>query len=1111
MPHLLISIITEFYFTFLEEIVRLRLILGGIMQSLLNSARFFTQFLSQQPALGLGVLLSALALSACSNKVSTIEKLGGEETAIFSNRPQNRTHFIAIVKLESAPLLSSARIENGVRVLNPDHVRQVNEEQATALESLKTISSEIRVLYRYKMVLNALAVVAPISAADRLQQAMNVVYVESEGQFARPAAVAAAAVAPGADLNAKNSVQFIGADKVHLLKAKGTNGEEVPMDGTGIRVGIIDTGIDFTHAMFGGAGTEEAFKAINPAQPSTGYPNAKVVGGIDLVGTEYNAASPRMDRKIPVPDENPIDEGGHGTHVAGTVAGIGDGTNTYSGVAPGATLYALKVFGKDGSTGDAAVIAALEFAVDPNLDGNLNDQLHVVNLSLGSGYGTKHMMYAEAIRHLVRGGTSVVASAGNSGSEKYIVGAPSVADEALSVAASVDFMDHNWKFGAISLGYPTGEREVTEAVEAATSKPLDEIQSLYGKLVDVGIGEALTDDQKAALKGNIALIARGKITFSDKIKNAQEAGAVAVIVTNNQDGAAFGMGGDGKFEIPAVMITKALGVKARAQMATGDVFSDFKAPEKIEKPQLIDTITGFSSRGPRSLDALMKPEISAPGEMVISAAMGGGVKSVKMSGTSMAAPHMAGVMALMHQARPDLTALDLKSMAMGTSKQINNDEGKLYPLSHQGAGRVQADQAVATPLVLDRPSLSLGELSLQRAAQYRDVFHVKNVSTQTVTAKLSLNSVSAGLSIALAQDTLVLAAGETKALPVRLLVSVEALKDAVTELNALISLTVDGKEIQKLPVLAIVQKAALVKTTALSVAAATEEDSVGVEATLSLQNRSVNKGQALIFNLLATDERKPANRPGETSASRACDLEAVGYRVIDKAVEGGGSKRVLQIGAKMYDTLTSWTLCELTALVDTNGDGIAEQELAAVQLGSVAGLAPANLANQFGSVLLDAGKAREIRKTFEAQSLIDESKAKEEYVEAALDMSPLEVYNNSSVITLEADVTKLATNSIGELHLQVASISTEARSVEMDDILGDRSSWKKLSLKPMDHAFLGMPEKVELDGSAAQSVTLTKGMGTESVLVLYPLNFKVQSDFHRNQQSEVVAPKFQIP
>jgi subtilisin family serine protease len=125
-----------------------------------------------------------------------------------------------------------------------------------------------------------------------------------------------------------------------------------------------------------------------------------------------------------------LDEATHGTHVAGTVAGLGDGVNTYDGVAPDAALYAIKVFGAKGGTSDEVVIAALEYAADPTGDLSFQQQLDVVNLSLGSNYGNPHIMYNHAIKNLVRGGTVVVASGGNSGDSSYIVGAPGISDDA---------------------------------------------------------------------------------------------------------------------------------------------------------------------------------------------------------------------------------------------------------------------------------------------------------------------------------------------------------------------------------------------------------------------------------------------------------------------------------------------------------------------------------------------------------------------------------------------------------------------------------------------------------------------------------------------------------
>src|SRR5690606_6751204 len=172
-------------------------------------------------------------------------------------------------------------------------------------------------------------------------------------------------------------------------------------NGQGVTVGIIDNGIDYTHAMVGGLGTADAFTGNDPAVVEDGsFPTAKVVGGIDLVVKEYNSGAPDFEKHIPFPDQDPIDEGGHGTHVGGTVAGLGDGVNTYDGVAPGALLHAIKVFGADGSTGDSVIIAALEYAADPDGDLDPADQLNVVNLSLGSSFGTPHILYSDAMKTL---------------------------------------------------------------------------------------------------------------------------------------------------------------------------------------------------------------------------------------------------------------------------------------------------------------------------------------------------------------------------------------------------------------------------------------------------------------------------------------------------------------------------------------------------------------------------------------------------------------------------------------------------------------------------------------------------------------------------------------
>ncbi|MCW2831209.1 MAG: hypothetical protein JWP31_1901, partial [Aeromicrobium sp.] len=206
--------------------------------------------------------------------------------------------------------------------------------------------------------------------------------------------------------------------------------------GKGVKVGIIDTGLDYTHADFGGVGTVEAYQAALATDTDPGWraalpakAKAKIIGGHDFVGDDYNA-DPTSDtyQPIPTPDENPLDCNEHGTHVAGTAAGYGVGGNgkVFSGkykklnaskllkmdigpgMAPEAQLYPLRVFGCDGSTD--VTIAALDWALDPNGDGSFKDHLDIVNLSLGSDYGNEDAADNKVVDALARHGVlSVIA------------------------------------------------------------------------------------------------------------------------------------------------------------------------------------------------------------------------------------------------------------------------------------------------------------------------------------------------------------------------------------------------------------------------------------------------------------------------------------------------------------------------------------------------------------------------------------------------------------------------------------------------------------------------------------------------------------------------------
>ena len=208
-----------------------------------------------------------------------------------------------------------------------------------------------------------------------------------------------------------------------------------------MKIAIIDTGIDYIHTDFGGSGAQADYDrndtTVNGESPAL-FPTAKVVAGYDFAGDDYNGDN------TPQPDPDPMDCDGHGSHVAGIAAGVGvkaDGstyTGAYNasiytpgffrigpGVAPQASLVALRVFGCDGST--ELVSQAIEWAVDPNGDGDFSDRVDVINMSLGSDFGYEADPTSVAADNAALAGMIVVASAGNDGDSYYITGSPAIA------------------------------------------------------------------------------------------------------------------------------------------------------------------------------------------------------------------------------------------------------------------------------------------------------------------------------------------------------------------------------------------------------------------------------------------------------------------------------------------------------------------------------------------------------------------------------------------------------------------------------------------------------------------------------------------------------------
>jgi minor extracellular serine protease Vpr len=215
------------------------------------------------------------------------------DTDSISNRSQFRD-MIVIIKLEAPALLTTASRVDGTVTIDTELRDRIIAEQKSFIKTMKNLDSSIKVLHQYKMVLNAVALIADRKHRDLFVGMNGTSNITSDEYFAPMTTEDQINGGIDGDISRDNSASFIGALKV---------AEELGIDGEGIKVGVIDTGIDYTHAMFGGEGTVEAYKANDPTKIEAGsFPTTKVAGGIDLVGMALLPKRPYMPSKFLVPD-----------------------------------------------------------------------------------------------------------------------------------------------------------------------------------------------------------------------------------------------------------------------------------------------------------------------------------------------------------------------------------------------------------------------------------------------------------------------------------------------------------------------------------------------------------------------------------------------------------------------------------------------------------------------------------------------------------------------------------------------------------------------------------------------------------------------------------------
>jgi subtilisin family serine protease len=498
--------------------------------------------------------------------------------------------------------------------------------------------------------------------------------------------VAAASLPPGQpqdDPDLATALAMTGADAAQ---------SELGWSGAGVRVGVLDTGIDYHHpdlgACFG--------------------PGCRVAAGYDFVGDAFNAdqTSPGYNPKL-VPDPDPDDCNGHGTHVAGIIGASG----AARGVAPGVTFGAYRVFGCEGSTTADVMIAAMERA--------LADGMHVLNISIGADYQWPRYPTAQAADRLVNKGMVVVASIGNDAATGvYSAGAPGVGEKVIGVA-SFDNTHTNLPTFALSPdNRPIAYQQATAAPFAPLSGGLP--------LARTGTPSSTSDGCDAlpagSLAGKVALIRRGLCASPGslyiKARNAQTAGAAAVVLYNNVPGrfvatVAPSAPGAPPVTIPVVTISDVDGVLINNRLAAGPVSLAWTDRSLGVVNPTGGQIAATSSYG-LAPDLSLKPDIGAPGGLIRSTypLEQGGYRTV--SGTSMASPHVAGGVALLLQARPRTPAQAVRGILQNSADPKEKPASPSNPrgldnVHRQGAGMLDIDGAILSTTKIEPAKLSLGE------------------------------------------------------------------------------------------------------------------------------------------------------------------------------------------------------------------------------------------------------------------------------------------------------------------------------------------------------------------------------------------------------------------
>jgi len=451
----------------------------------------------------------------------------------------------------------------------------------------------------------------------------------------------------------ENSGPFLGTN---VAKSEG-------VDGDGVIVSVIDTGVDFNHPDLFGFGSD-----------------GKVIGGYNFINE----------------GEPPIDTNGHGTQVAGIIAADGK----ISGIAPKSKILAYKV-SKDGEGVESdLIIKAIRKSIQDGAD--------VINISLG--VNKTNSQIEEAVNEALEKEIFVVTAAGNDGPKIKSIGSPGKNFGSITVGAT-----YNNLTSSLVATLEVNEKPYT-VIPMMGSKKLD--QPVVGELIFAEYGRE-RDFEKTNVEGKIVLVERGSdvedeiVYFSTKEKNAANNGAKALIVYNNEPGIFLGelihefVESDYEPRIPVVSIDRQEGleIKEKIKNKNEGLLHLFFNP---------DFVAHFSSRGPVS-PFYIKPDIVAPGAYINTTRHGGTYNFT--SGTSYAAPHVSGAAALLIDKYPKIHHHEIKSLLITTAEPVYDALGEDVSVYEAGAGRINISKAISADLIIEPPHLVLIVSSEQPTVQ----------------------------------------------------------------------------------------------------------------------------------------------------------------------------------------------------------------------------------------------------------------------------------------------------------------------------------------------------------------------------------------------------------